>query len=234
MSGLARRGDDDGRDRGWRDAGRGSGGRRAALLASAILAAAGVVGTARAAAQHRDDGAPRGVPTVVVARTVEPGSRGDRLAAALEVRDVAPAGRPRDAIDDLAAVGSAPLNREVVAGQVLRRADLGALAGTPRQGVGTVPLPPGSVEVSVSLPVERALGGRVRAGSKVLVVGTGEGETAPTGLVAGPVTVTRVDQDDTTSGKGTVGVTLSVTGADLVKVVPAAASGSVWLAGVPR
>jgi len=100
---------------------------------------------------------------------------------------------------------------------------------------------------TVSLDPEMALGGQVRAGDKVAIVGvvTSNGTTANTAtMLVSNVLVTSVQIDGsngdnpkkkevTSAPTGKFFVTFALTQGDLEKVVAAAKDGGIWLAADP-
>jgi len=114
-------------------------------------------------------------------------------------------------------------------------------------GVNSKGVPAGMFGATVSLDPEMALGGQVRAGDKVAIVGvvTSNGTTANTAtMLVSNVLVTSVQIDGsngdnpkkkevTSAPTGKFFVTFALTQGDLEKVVAAAKDGGIWLAADP-
>ncbi|HYD08720.1 MAG TPA: Flp pilus assembly protein CpaB [Acidimicrobiales bacterium] len=188
-------------------------------------------------------------------------SAADELVAVLVVQDTIAAGTPAAEMADLvsteevaadAAADGAITDLDDVAGLV---ADVDILAGeqllasrfVPASQMAKAAVPPGLMEITVSLDPTRALGGMLRAGQQVAVVASlddaGDGQPA-TALILEKITVTRVQSTepmpsdtDTSVGlapTGTMLVTLAVDAASAEQIVFAAEQGRLWLSGMPE
>ncbi|KQS66295.1 Flp pilus assembly protein CpaB [Modestobacter sp. Leaf380] len=223
--------------------------RLLALLVAAVLATAGA-GVLVQWVQGADDRALAGARTVeryVVVDPVPAGTPAADVAGSVELTAV-PARLVADgALDTLAPLTGLVTTVDLQPGEQL----LTARFASPESLLppGTVPVPAGLQEVSVSLEAQRALGGRLAAGDTVGVFVSSQ-VLGATHLTLHKVLVTAVDTgaDDvagapaggglaetaatTTTGgvtDGAVLVTLALSAADAEELVWAMEHGSVWL-----
>ena len=109
--------------------------------------------------------------------------------------------RSEGAITDLDEVKGLVTATDLVAGEVLLK-DRFASPGQVTKGVGEVKVPRGSMEVTLSLEPQKAVGGLIKPGDRVVVIGT-PGSSAsdaglPAGVLAHQVLVTNVQIEDRT------------------------------------
>jgi pilus assembly protein CpaB len=226
--------------------------RRRILAAGAALVLL-VVGTVVlvAYAKNADRRALAGVqsvPVLVVESAVPAGTSADQLATMVRTRLLPAAAAVPGRVTDLSALTGKVTTVELEPGEQLiagRFADPASLRPT-----GTVAVPQGKQEVTVSLDPERAVGGRVHAGDTVgVVLSLKSGDLETTHAVLHQVLVTQVvggtepagtetpagAQSATSSGAAAgsaqqkVLVTLAVDAPDAETVVFGAEHGSLWL-----
>ncbi|MDY7101323.1 MAG: RcpC/CpaB family pilus assembly protein [Actinomycetota bacterium] len=223
--------------------------RRALLLGAAglcaVLALAVIVfggGNDDAAAA-----APEGSTDVLVASAdLAAGTLVDRIGGDVEVITVSAEGLPAGVLTDAGALdtyGGQVLVTDIDAGTPV----LPSAFGTPddlRNETAAVPVPEGMVEVSVTLEPQRVVGGRLRPGDTVAVVGSFDGETQRTKILVRQAVVTAVQTEslpESDVGDGAVEaaptanfiVGVAVSPADLERVVYTQEWGNVYLAVDP-
>jgi pilus assembly protein CpaB len=201
-----------------------------AVLGAVILI--GYVGGADARARSGE----QLVPVLVVAKKVAAGTAPDALAGSVTVQDVPRRLAAPGSIRDLSKVAGLVTGTELLPGeQVLSGRFVDPVAVLP---AGTVAVPRGMVEVSLSLERERAVGGVLKAGDKVGVQLTNQ-QSAAAGLnsysvfrVFHDVLVTRVAApagNGATDPSAAYTVTLAVSPADASVVVLGMTAKQVWL-----
>ena len=152
--------------------------------------------------------------------------------------------KAQDAVTNLKSLKNDVTTIDVLPGEqlVTSRFVAATAAGTNAKGV-----PAGMFGATVSLDPEQALGGQVRVGDRVAIVGvtndaTTGGNTST--MLASNVLVTSVQIDGengdnpnkkevTSAPTGKFFVTFALTQADLEKVVASAKDGGIWLAADP-
>ena len=212
--------------------------RLLAALAAAVLAVFGALvlisyvnnADARARADEQL------VPVLVVNQPVTAGSAAGTLAGSVSVQQVPKRLAVTGSVTSLSALGAKVANADLLPGEPLlsgRFSDPATFRPT-----GAVAVPPGLVEVSVSVEAQRAVGGAVKAGDKVGVQLTNP--TTADGVsglgvykqVLHDVLVTRT-QGDTAAPKADPNaasiVTLAVSKADATDVVRGATAKALWL-----
>jgi len=212
--------------------------RTLAVLTAVLLAGFGAVvliSYVRGADARAEAGAVL-VPVLVVADDVPAGTAVEDLAGKVNTEQVPQRLVASGALDDLAAVAGLTTTVQLLPGdQVV----VGRFADPAVQAAGQVVVPEGMQEVSLTLELQRAVGGALVAGDRVAVYTSGAGtdpatgtSTTTTGLAAAEVLVTRVDAagDAALTGtSGTVIVTLALDQAVAVPVIEAMTGGGVWL-----
>lgn len=208
--------------------------RKISGLAGAVgLAAVGtlvLVGYVQAA-EDRALAGERLVPVLVVAAPAEKGTPADEVAVRTEEVPVkVKASGAVTAMDDLDGMAAAV---DLLPGeQVL------ASRFAPAEEVGGAGIPDGLEQVTISLDAQRAVGGRISAGSTVGVFASfGADDTGRTELVLHEVPVVTVTPADPATAEegaapGTVLVTLAVEPANVLPIVFGAEHGRLWLSGI--
>lgn len=223
--------------------------RLLALLAAAALAVAGAVVLLNwvGGADARALAGTRTVERYVVVDPVPAGTPAADVAGSVELADVPLRLVADGAVDSLDPLAGLVATTDLEPGEQL----LASRFASPESLLppGTVAVPAGMQEISVSLDAQRALGGRLAAGDTVGVFVSSE-VTVSTHLVLHRVLVTAVgtggttDTDTDTGGglvdtaatgdtDGTVLVTLALTAADAEELVWGMEHGSVWLSAEP-
>jgi pilus assembly protein CpaB len=215
------------------------------VVAAVVL---GAIGTFVLVAYVRDaeDRAVAGeqmVDVVVATKDVDAGTAAEDLGSVTKSERVPEKVRSDGAITALADVKGLVTATPLVPGEVLLR-DRFASPGEVTKGVGEVKLPRGDMEVTLSLEPQRAVGGLIEPGARVVVIGTpgSSGATAdlPAGVLAHQVLVTNVQVEDRTGEPSrdetqTVAptknllVTVAVDDATAAKILAFAADDNVWL-----
>jgi pilus assembly protein CpaB len=177
---------------------------------------------------------------VIASRTIDAGTAADDLRVATKTERVPEKARGATAISDLKQVKGLVTTTDLVKGEQLLRSRF-AQAGQVRKGVGRVKVPAGYLEITLSLKPERAVGGQIKPGNRVVAIGTSPpGDANPSGVIAHQVLVTNVqiedknnepDQSETKKVAPTRNllVTLAVNDETATKVLSYADNGSVWL-----
>lgn len=208
--------------------------RKISGLAGAVgLAAVGtlvLVGYVNAA-EDRALAGERLVPVLVVDEPAEKGTLADAVMVRTEQVPVkVKASGAVTAMDDLEGMAAAV---DLLPGeQVL------ASRFAPVEEVGGAGIPDGLEQVTISLEAQRAVGGRLSAGSTVGVFASyGADEQGRTDLVLHEVPVVAVASADATAtdeqaAPGTVLVTLAVEPAEVQPIVFGAEHGRLWLSGI--
>lgn len=209
--------------------------RHLAAIAAALLAVLGAVvilnyvSGADARAQAGEDL----VPVLVVTGDVAAGTKADALGDRVAVEQVPARLAAPGSTDDLADLSGKVTDAALLPGeQVLTGRFVDPAVFRP---AGSVAVPAGQVEVSVSLEAQRAVGGTVKAGDLVGVQLTAQ-QSAATGLtglrvsdVLHSVLVTRVAAPAAGDPAGAYLVTLAVSPKDASTVILGATAGALWL-----
>jgi pilus assembly protein CpaB len=223
--------------------------RLLAALAALVLATVGaavLLAYARGADSRALAGI-RTVPVLVVTRPVPAGTAGDRLAGSVRTELLPEKAAAQGRVRSLTALSGKVATVDLEPGEQL----LATRFSAPDQlrAPGTVAVPAGKQEVTVSLDPERALGGRLAAGDTIGVLLSQQlpDNTVQTHAVLHKVLVTQVvggtapasggtsgTQSATSSGAASgdaqkVLVTLAVAAPDAETVVFGAEHGSLWL-----
>lgn len=214
-----------------------------ALVIAAVLAITGgvlLVNYVRGADQRASDGAEL-TPVLVVTEEVPAGTSATDLALSVEETSVPAAFLAEGALtslDDLSEVGELVTTATLVPGEQVIRERLASPESLVEQG-GSVQIPEGMQEVSISLDAPRVLGGRLEAGDTVGIYVSLEADgTNPrqTRLLLEQVLVTAATggasiaaDGTTTESSGTVTVTVAVSEADAQAIIYARQYASLWL-----
>jgi pilus assembly protein CpaB len=172
------------------------------------------------------------VPVLVVDTAVPAGTAAEALTDSVSIAQVPRRLVATGSITDLDQVAGLTTTADLLVGEQVmaaRFADPGVQAAD-----GTVVVPAGLQEVSLSLDPQRAVGGALAAGDRVgvFISATGIDPTTPgaaTGLAVAQVLVTRVGNGVDTTGAGAVTVTLALGETDAATVISGMEAGTVWL-----
>lgn len=222
--------------------------RRTKGVIAAILL--GVVGTFVLVAYVRgaEDRAVAGekmTSVVIATKSVDAGTASEDLSVATKNEKVPAKARPDSAISSLKEVKGLVTTTDLVAGEQLLRTRF-AQAGSVRKGVGSVKVPSGFVEITLSLEPQRAVGGLISPGNKVVAIGTSSnGEVNTSTVIAHQVLVTNVQIENKNSEPSktetkTVAptrnllVTVAVDDDTATKMLAFADHGNVWLGSEPQ
>ncbi|MDH6182297.1 pilus assembly protein CpaB [Microbacteriaceae bacterium SG_E_30_P1] len=212
-----------------------------ALVVAIALAIAGgvlLVNYVRGADQRASEGAEL-TPVLVVTDTVPQGTLASELELFVEQREVPAAFRAEGAftsVDELAEVADLVTTAALVSGEQLVRERFASPESLVESG-GSVQIPEGLQEVTVSLEAPRILGGRIAAGDSVGVYVSVESDGAnprQTRPLLEQVLVTAVSggqavsADGTISAGNTVTVTLAVSEVDAQAIIYAREYAQLW------
>ena len=213
-----------------------------ALVVAAVLAITGgvlLVNYVRGADQRAADGAEL-TPVLVVTADVPAGTKAGDLKLLVEETTVPAAFLAEGALtslDDLDEVDDLVTTAALVPGEQVILERLASPESVVEQG-GSVQIPEGMQEVSISLDAPRVLGGRLQAGDTVGIYVSLEAEGAnprQTRLLLEQVLVTAASGGETiaadgtaTAPSGTVTVTVAVSEADAQAIIYARQYASLW------
>ena len=220
--------------------------RTVGIVAAIVLALLGTMGLVGYVQGAKDDAVAgeKLVKVYVASDKIPAGTAASAISSMVSSEKVPAKVKAQDAVTNLKSLKSEVTSIDVLPGEqlVTSRFVAASAAGTNAKGV-----PAGMFGATVALDPEQALGGQVRAGDHVAIVGiinnTGtHGDTAA--MLAGNVLVTSVQIDGqqrrhpnkkevTAAPTGKFFVTFALTQADLEKVVTSANAGRVWLAADP-
>jgi pilus assembly protein CpaB len=215
------------------------------VIAAVVL---GAIGTFVLVAYVRDaeDRAVAGermVGVVVATQNIDANTAAEDLGSVTKSERVPEKVRSDGAITNVDDVKGLVTATALVPGEILLR-DRFASPGQVTKGVGEVKVPRGDMEVTLSLEPQRAVGGLIKPGTRVVVIGTpgssGASADVPPGVLAHQVLVTNIQVEDRTGEPSradtqTVAptknllVTLAVDDATAAKVLGFAADDNVWL-----
>lgn len=225
--------------------------RSVGIVIAVLLGLAGtlvLVGYVRGA-ENRAVAGEKLVHVLVASKSVAAGTAAEDLRSATTSERVPAKVRPDGAVTSLKSLTGLVTATNLVSGEQLLRPRF-VSPGQVTKGVGEVKLPSGFVEVTLSLEPERAVGGLIRPGDRVVVFGSVDtGTTSPTNdgtavaatsLVAHQVLVTNIqfqdranepsrDQTKTVAPTVNLLVTLGLDDATAQKVLFFAERGKVWL-----
>ena len=210
--------------------------RALAVLTALVLATFGavvLVSYVRGADARAQAGAVL-VPVLVVDEEVPAGTPVADLGGSVSTAEVPQRLVARNALEDLAAVDGLSTTAALLPGDQV----VADRFGDPTvQAAGTVAVPEGMQEVSLTLEAQRAVGGALAAGDRVGVyVSTGalQATAAVTDLAVDGVLITRVaapgPADALAAGGQLVTVTLALTEAQAERVIAGMVTDAVWLA----
>lgn len=217
--------------------------RRALLLGAAGLCAVLALAVLVLGGGGDDEAAaaPEATADVLVATTdLAAGTLTERINGDVELVTVSGEGLPTGTLTSLDGVAGRVLVTDVDAGSPLT-AGLFGTAEDLRNETAAVPVPEGMVDVSVTLEPQRVIGGRVRPGDTVAVVGSFDGDAERTKILVRQAVVTAVQTEalpDAELGDGAVEaaptanyiIGLAVSPADLERVVYTQEWGRIYLA----
>jgi pilus assembly protein CpaB len=219
--------------------------RMLGVVAAVVLGAVGtfvLVAYVRGA-EDRAVAGERMVDVIVASKSVASGTAAEDLGSVTESQRVPEKVRSNGAITDLGEVKGLVTATDLVPGEVLLK-DRFASPGQVTKGVGEVKVPRGDMEVTLSLEPQRAVGGLIKPGDRVVVIGTPGSATSdagmPAGVLAHQVLVTNVqiedkngepsrDETQTVAPTKNLLVTLALDDAGGAKVLAFAADDNVWL-----
>lgn len=220
--------------------------RTVGIVAAIVLALLGTLGLAGYVQGAKDDAVAgeKLVRVYVASDTIPAGTPVNKLTDKIKAEKVPAKVRAKDAVTDLKHMKGEVTANGLVAGEQLVTSRFVAATTL---GASTKGVPAGLFGATVSLDPEQALGGQVRAGDHVAIVGitNNSGSTADTAaMIASNVLITSVQIDGsngdnpkrkevTAAPTGKFFVTFALTQADLEKVVASANSGRIWLAVDP-
>ncbi len=220
--------------------------RTVGIVAAIVLALAGTLGLVGyvQGAKDRAVAGEKLVTVYVASDRIAAGTPAAKLSDKITTEKVPAKVRADDALKTLKSVKGEVTSIDVLPGeQLVTSRFTPATAKAATKGV-----PAGMFGATVSLDPEQALGGQLRAGDHVAIVGvlntTGAANEAAT-LLASNVLVTSVQIDGsngdhpkrkevTAAPTGKFFVTFALTQPDLEKVVTAANGGRIWLAADPN
>jgi pilus assembly protein CpaB len=215
------------------------------VIAAVVLGAMGtfvLVAYVRGA-EDRAVAGERMVGVIVASSDIASGTAAEDLGTVTKSERVPEKARNESAITSLDDVKGLVTATDLVPGEVLLK-DRFASPGQVTKGVGQVKVPRGDMEVTLSLEPQRAVGGLIKPGDRVVVIGTPGGSRSdagvPAGVLAHQVLVTNVqledkngepsrDQTQTVAPTKDLLVTLAVDDATGATVLAFAADGNVWL-----
>ena len=221
--------------------------RTVGIVAAIVLALLGTLGLAGYVQGAKNDAVAgeKLVRVYVASDAIPAGTPAQQIAAKIKTEKVPAKVRAQDAVTDLkhmkgevASIGLLP-GEQLVSSRFVSAA---TFAAGNAKGV-----PAGMFGATVSLDPEQALGGQVRAGDHVAIVGitNNNGTEADTAVtLASNILITSVQIDGnngappkrkevTAAPTGKFFVTFALSQADLEKVVASASSGRIWLAADP-
>jgi len=215
--------------------------RMMGVIAAVVL---GAIGTFVLVAYVRDaeDRAVAGermVGVIVASSNINSGTAAEDLGSVTKSERVPEKVRSSGAITSLGDVKGLVTATQLVPGEVLLK-DRFASPGQVTKGVGAVKVPRGNMEVTLSLEPQRAVGGLIKPGDRVVVIGTPSSSANDAGVLAHQVLVTNVqtedrsgepsrDQTQTVAPTKNLLVTVAVDDATAARVVAFAADDNVWL-----
>src|SRR5262245_5453967 len=176
--------------------------RTLGIVAAVVL---GAIGTFVLVAYVRDaeDRAVAGekmINVVIASKSIDAGTAAEDLGVATKTEQVPAKARGETAISNLKQVKGLVTTTDLVKGEQLLRSRFAA-AGETRKGVGTVKIPAGFVEITLSLEPQRAVGGLIKPGNKVVAIGTASPNSPQSGdstsaVLAHQVLVTNVQLEN--------------------------------------
>jgi pilus assembly protein CpaB len=219
--------------------------RTVGIVAAIVLALLGTMGLVGYVQGAKDDAVAgeKLVKVYVASNKIPAGTPATSVASMISTEKVPAKVRAEDAVTNLKALKNEVTSIELLPGEQLTRARfVAAGAATNAKGI-----PAGMYGATVALDPEQALGGQVRVGDHVAIVGVANdnttGGTTSTMLVSN-VLVTSVQIDGqngdhpnkkevTNAPTGKFFVTFALSQGDLERVVASAKDGGIWLAADP-
>jgi pilus assembly protein CpaB len=220
--------------------------RTVGIVAAIVLALLGTMGLVGYVQGAKDDAVAgeKLVKVYIADNKIPAGTSATRIADMVKTEKVPAKVKADDAVTNLTSLKGDVTTIELLPGEqlVTSRFVSAAAAGTNAKGV-----PAGMYGVSVSLDPEQALGGQLRAGDHVAIVGVDNSngtatDTASTLVTNVLVTSVQIDgsngdnpkkKEVTSAPTGKFFVTFALTQPDLEKVVASAKDGGIWLAADP-
>jgi pilus assembly protein CpaB len=219
--------------------------RTVGIVVAVVLALLGTMGLVGYVQGAKDDAVAgeKLVKVYVASEKIPAGTPAADISSMTSTEKVPAKVRTQDAVTDLKSVKNEVTSIDVLPGEQLTTSRfVPASAAANAKGV-----PAGMYGATVSLDPEQALGGQVRVGDHVAIVGvvndpTGAGNTAS--MLVSNVLVTSVQIDGqngdnpnkkevTNAPTGKFFVTFALAQADLERVVSSAKDGGIWLAADP-
>jgi pilus assembly protein CpaB len=220
--------------------------RTVGIVAAIVLALLGTMGLVGYVQGAKDDAVAgeKLVKVYVASNKIPAGTAASSISGLVSTEKVPAKVKAENAVTDLKALKGDVTSIDVLPGEqlVTTRFVPATAAATNAKGV-----PAGMFGATVSLDPEQALGGQVRAGDRVAIVGidTSNSTTTDTAsMLVSNVLVTSVQIDGsngdnpkkkevTSAPTGKFFVTFALTQGDLEKVVASANAGRIWLAADP-
>jgi len=220
--------------------------RTVGIVAAIVLALLGTMGLVGYVQGAKDDAVAgeKLVKVYVASDAIPAGTSVNSLEDQITTEKVPAKVKAQDAVTNLDAVKGKVTTVNIVAGEQLVKSRFASSVSTSTaKGV-----PAGMFGATVALDPERALGGQVRAGDHVAIVGVtaanGASETGTATMLVSNVLITSVQIDGengddpnkkevTSAPTGKFMVTFALTPGDLEKVVNSANGGGIWLAADP-
>ncbi len=213
-----------------------------AAVALALLGTLGLVAYVHSAKDRAVAGEQR-VDVYVTTTKIAAGTHANRLADKVKREQVPAKVRATDAVTRLKDLSGSVTSVDLVAGEQLVKSRFVARGDLATKLQSSTATPDGYFQSTVLLEPEQALGGQIRAGQRVAVVGmdTHEAAPGPAAVIARNVLVTSVQIDGdrgegaqkkqvTDAPTGKFYVTLALTQPDLERLVSSVNDGKVWLA----
>ena len=219
-----------------------------AAIALALLGTLGLTAYVHSAKEHATAGE-KLVDVYVASSTITAGTPANQLHSKIKLESVPAKVRAADAISNLTNIDGRVASTEIEPGEQLLASRFVASGAQSAQVQSSIAVPPGLFQSTVSLDPDQALGGQLRAGNRVVVMGI---DTTTTGVNAPPATAKVIARDvlvttvqiDGDRGQGTADqkqqvtnaptgkflITLALTQTDLENVVTAVNDGKISLA----
>jgi pilus assembly protein CpaB len=181
------------------------------------------------------------VDVLVVDSPIAKGTKAESIGGDVHTERVPVKVRAEGAVSELDTLDGLVASVNLLAGEQLVRGRFAAPEVAQRGD-----LPPGLLEVTISLNPPRALGGQIAAGQTIGFIGSASGDQAETHLVLHKLLVTSVQRtpghiDEATDpngqkvfNDGTILVTLAVDAPSAERVVWFAEHGTIWLTNEPK
>jgi pilus assembly protein CpaB len=220
--------------------------RTVGIVAAIVLALLGTMGLVGYVQGAKDDAVAgeKLVKVFVVRDKIPAGTAATGITSMVATEKVPAKVKAADAVSNLKSLKGDVTTIDLLPGDQLVRSRFVAASSV---GVNAQGVPAGMYGATVALDPEQALGGQVRAGDHVAIVGLGssnstQGDAAAVLVNNALVTSVQIDgqngdhpkkKEVTTAPTGKFFVTFALTQADLEKVVASASGSGVWLAADP-